>query len=285
MKLAIVTDSTSDLSEEELSRLGVARVPLYVSFRGETFRDWVDIDPDTIIRGVSEGADLPSTSQPSPEDFARAYRRAVEGGAEAVLAITLSAELSGTHQSATAARDAVDVPVHVFDSRSASLGLGGMVRAAARLERRGAALDEIEGKLADVRDSTFIVFTVATFEYLQKGGRIGRASALVGSLLNIKPLLTLEDGVIVPLSRARGMNKAVQEMVNRLHAYASDRPGEHVTVDYIHAQDPLAAERLEQAVEAAGVPAEPGGFYQIGAVLTSHAGPGTFGLIARVEPD
>jgi len=285
MNLAIVTDSTSDLTEEELSRLGVTRVPLYVRFRGETYRDWIDIEPGTIIAGVAAGADLPSTSQPSPEDFAAAYRQAVQDGAEAILTITLSEDLSGTYQSAMAARDAVEVPVHVFDTRSASLGIGGMVRAAVRLKERGAAPEEIETALAGMRDSTFIVFTVATFDYLQKGGRIGRASALVGSLLNIKPLLTLEDGKLAPLTRARGMKKALQEMVERFRSYASEQTGKRVTVDYIHIQDEAAVERLREAVDAAGVAAEVSGYYQIGPVLTSHVGPGTFGLIARVEPD
>jgi len=285
MKLAIVTDSTSDLTEEELARLNVTRVPLYVRFRDETYRDWVDIDPATIIAGVSEGADLPTTSQPSPEDFASAYRKAVEDGAEAVLAIILSAELSGTYQSAVAAKDAVDVPVHVFDTRSASLGVGALVRAAVRLRERGATLDEIETAVAGMRDSTFIVFTVANLDYLVKGGRIGRASAMVGSLLNIKPLLTLEDGVLEPLTRARGMKKALQEMVSRFKAFADGHAGERVSVDYIHIQDHAAVERLKEQVDAAGVAAESGGFYQIGAVLTSHVGPGTFGLIARVEPN
>ncbi len=285
MKLAIVTDSTSDLHEDELARLGVTRVPLYVSFRGETYRDWVDIEPAEIIAGVAEGAELPTTSQPSPEDFAGAYRAAVEGGAEAILAITLTAELSGTYQSAVAGSEAVTVPVHVFDTRSASLGIGAMVRAAVRMNERGASLQAIEDALALMRDTTFIVFTVATFDYLQKGGRIGRASALVGSLLNIKPLLTLEDGKIAPLTRARGMKKALQEMVDRLRAYAASQAGRRVSVDYIHIQDPQAVERLKAAVDAAAVPVEAGGFYQIGAVLTSHVGPGTFGLIARVEPD
>lgn len=284
MNLAIVTDSTSDLHQDELDRLGIRRVPLYVSFRGETQRDWIDIEPEAIIAGVAEGADLPTTSQPSPEDFASAYREAVAGGADAIVVITLSSELSGTYQSAVTASDQVDAEVLVFDSRSASLGHGAMARTAARMRDAGASLDAIRAGLEHMRDSTLIVFTVASFDYLQKGGRIGRASALVGSLLNIKPILTLADGRIEPLARARGMRKALQEMVERLRGYVAEHADEHVTVDYIHIRDPEAVERLKQAVDAAGVDVEFNGFYEIGAVLTSHVGPGTFGLIARSEP-
>jgi len=284
MNLAIVTDSTTDLHAEELEQLGILRVPLYVTFKGDTYRDWLDIEPAAIIRGVAEGADLPSTSQPSPEDFASAYRAAVEEGADTILVITLSAELSGTYQSAVAASEAVSARVVVFDSRSASLGHGAMARMAARLRDRGASFEEIEAGLAGMRDNTFIAFTVASFDYLQKGGRIGRASAMVGSLLNIKPILTLVDGLLEPLTRTRGMKKAVQEMVDRLAAFAAARPGETLTVDYIHVEDRSAVERLRAAVEQKGVEVSFSGFYRIGAVLTSHVGPGTFGMIARSEP-
>jgi len=284
MNLAIVTDSTADLHEDELERFGILRVPLYVSFKGETYRDWLDIEPSTIIAGVADGADLPSTSQPSPEDFAAAYRAAVEKGADTILAVTLSSELSGTYQSAVAASDSVNAQVTVFDSRVASLGHGAMARTAARLRDRGASLEEILAGLEHMRDNTFIVFTVASFDYLQKGGRIGRASALVGSLLNIKPILTLEEGLLAPLTRVRGMRKALQEMVERFHGFAREHPDGRISVDYIHIEDEAAVDRLRDAVEAAGIDATFNGIYQIGAVLTSHVGPGTFGLIARSEP-
>ncbi len=284
MNLAIVTDSTADLHEDELERFGILRVPLYVSFQGETYRDWLDLEPATIIAGIADGADLPSTSQPSPEDFAAAYRTAVDKGADTILVVTLSSELSGTYQSAVAAGDAVDADVTVFDSRVASLGHGAMARAAARMRDRGASLEEIVAGLEHMRDSTFIVFTVASFDYLQKGGRIGRASALVGSLLNIKPILTLEEGRLAPLTRVRGMRKALQEMVERFQAFAQDHPDGRLSVDYIHIEDEAAVDRLRSAVEAAGIDATFNGTYQIGAVLTSHVGPGTFGLIARSEP-
>lgn len=283
MKLAIITDSTCDLTRSELDDLDVQRVPLYISFQDSTYRDWEDITPADIIAGVTEGADLPTTSQPSPQDFVAAYRRAVEAGAEQILCLTISAELSGTYQSANLAREEVAVPVTVIDSRGASLGLGDMVKKAAELRERGASLETIVGALEHIRDSNFVLFTVATLEFLQKGGRIGRAGALLGSLLNIKPILTLKEGRIEPLGRARGNKKALRELVSQVQAYRRDHPGELV-INFLHIQDAEAARTLKEEIEAAGIAYSGGEIYEIGAVITSHVGPGTYGLYLHTEP-
>lgn len=280
MNLAIIIDSTCDLDAAELERLRVTRVPLYVNFQGKTHRDWLDIKPSDIIAGVSGGAALPTTSQPSPEDFARAYAAAESSGADTILVITITSELSGTFQSATIAKEQAKAAVHVFDSRAASLGHGEMARAAAGLRDAGAGIEEILAALAVIRDTNLVVFTVGTMEYLQKGGRIGRASAFLGSLLNIKPLLTLEDGKIAPLSRARGLRKAQQEMVDRLKAYAAELGGRPV-VNFIHIQDEAAANGLRQAATEAGIDFELAGVHEIGAVIGSHVGPATFGFYAH----
>lgn len=284
MKLAIVTDSTCDLTAEELAKLKVEAVPLYVSFRGETYRDWIDITPAAIIEGVAAGADLPTTSQPSPQDFANAYARAVESGADTVLCITISSAMSGTYQSATIAAETAGVPLTVFDGRHASIGHGEMVRVAARLRDAGASLEDIVRAIETIRDTNFLAFTVGTMEYLQKGGRIGRASAFVGSLLSIKPILTLEEGKVAPLTRARGLKKAQQEMVDRIKAYVEASPGP-VVLNLIHVQDPAAADGLRQAIDAAGVTYRFGGFHEIGAVVASHVGPNTFGFYAHLATD
>lgn len=283
MKLAIVTDSTCDLSKEQLEHMDVRAVPLYVSFQGKTVRDWLEIVPADIVAGVAAGAELPSTSQPSPEDFATVYRELIAEGYDAILVLTLSAELSGTFQSATLAAPDVQAKVHVFDTRSASMGLGAMVRRASAMRAEGATVDAILAEMAGMRDSTFVLFTVASLEYLQKGGRIGRASAMLGSLLNLKPLLTLTDGKIEPVARARGTRKAIQEMVTRFKAFASEHAGDSITVDYIHVLDTDSADAVRHAVEAAGIGAHDQGNYEIGAVLATHTGPGAFGLIARPE--
>lgn len=281
--IAIVTDSTCDLPASELERLGVRRVPLYVNFKGEVYRDWEGISPKEIVEGVAAGAGLPTTSQPSPQDFEAAFREAAEAGADEILCLTISSELSGTFQSANLAREAAGVPVTVFDSRHASIGLGDMVKKAAALRDRGAGLAEMVAAAEHIRDSNFVLFSVGTLEYLQKNGRIGGAQALVGSLLNIRPILTLEAGKVQPLGRARGTKKALREMVSRTEAYAKSHPGT-LHISFIHIQDPEAAETMRQELRASGLAFEDGGTYEIGAVIAAHAGPGTFGMYMHTEP-
>ena len=283
MPLAIVTDSTCDLPAGELERLEVHRVPLYVSFRGATYRAWSDFHPADIVAGVEEGADLPTTSQPSPKDFENAYREAVDGGADQVLCITITSELSGTFQSANLATEEVDAPVTVFDSRAASIGLGDMVRKAAEMRAAGADLEAIMGALEHIRDTNYLMFSPATLEYLQKGGRIGRAQALMGSLLNVRPILSLRDGSIEPVGRVRGNKKLLKELVANLKSYAAEatRP---LRVSFVHIQDPEAARSLKEAVDEAGIEYTSGGYYEMGAVIATHVGPGTYGYYAHTDP-
>jgi DegV family protein with EDD domain len=284
MKLAIVTDSTCDLSAEELARLEVKRVPLYVSFRGETYRDWLEISPKEIMEGVQAGADLPTTSQPSPQDFEAAYQEARSAGADEIICITISSELSGTYQSANIAKQSSSIPVTLFDSRAASIGLGEMVKKAAGLRDSGANAARIVSALEAIRDSNLPLFTVATLDFLQKGGRIGRASALLGSILNIKPILSLEDGKIIPLGRARGNKKALAELVAQVRK-RRERFAGTLVLNFLHVQDPAAAEQVRAAIDGAGIEYRGGDVYEIGAVVASHVGPGTYGLYMHVEPE
>lgn len=283
MTLAIVTDSTCDLPAEQFERLDVRRVPLYVSFQGETYRDWIDINPKDIVAGVEEGADLPTTSQPSPKDFENAFREAAEAGADQVLCITLTAELSGTYQSAHLASAEVDVPVTLFDSRAASIGLGDMVIKAAEMRDQGASVEDIVSALEQIRDTNFLRFSPATLEYLQKGGRIGRAQALMGSLLNVRPILSLNDGKVEPVGRVRGSKKLIRELVANLQEYAANASGP-IRASFVHIQDPDAARTLKEAVDEAGIEYQGGDVYEMGAVIAIHVGPGTYGYYAHVSP-
>ncbi len=278
--LAIVTDSTCDLNPAELAALDVHRVPLYVAFRGKTHKDWVEIAPKDIIAGVQAGADLPSTSQPSPEDFAVAYRSAREQGATEILVVTISSELSGTFQSANLAAKDAGVPVSIVDSRGASAGVGWLVRQAAELRAAGKPVADIVATLDRLKVDQMVLFSVGTLAYLQKGGRVSRISALLGGMLNIRPILTLDDGKIVPAAKARGTKKAIAEIVDRVRAHAAAHPGALV-LDFLHIQDEPAAQTLRQAIKDAGIEFRDGQVYEIGAVIAAHVGPGTFGVYAH----
>lgn len=277
MSLKIITDSTCDMTMQELDSLSVSRVPLSVAFKDKTWLDWEEITPADIIRGVSAGADLPSTSQPSPEAFAEKYREAAEAGATELLVITISSDLSGTFQSATLAAQETDLAVTVFDSRAASVGVAHLVKRAAALRDEGLDVAAMLPALERVRDTNRPFFSVGGLEYLQKGGRLGRAAAVIGGLLNIKPILSVVDGKISVEGRARGSKKAVAEMVALTRAQADSQPG-RLFITFLHVQDPAAAQQVKDAVDAAGIKYDGGDIYEIGAVIASHVGPGTRGL-------
>jgi DegV family protein with EDD domain len=283
MKLGIVTDSTCDLTVQELSQLSVERVPLYVNFKGGMHKDWLEINPKDIIQGVAGGAAMPSTSQPSPQDFENAYKKVIAAGADTILCITISSGLSGTFQSANVAKANVSVPVTVFDSKAASVGLGDMVKKAATMRDGGASLEHIVKALEHIRDSNFVLFTVDTLDFLQKNGRIGRAQALLGGLLNIKPLLSVKEGKVEPVGRARGTKKAIKELIDQIQNYKGTHTGEMV-ITFLHVQDAGAADTLRGAVKEAGITFKDGGTYEIGAVIATHVGPGTFGMYIHTEP-
>ncbi len=282
MNLAIITDSTCDLPAEKLKTLGVARVPLYVNFRGEVFKDWLEIGPKEIAEGVQGGADMPTTSQPSPQDFTNAYQEAVRNGADEILCITISSELSGTYQSANVAKESVDVNVHVFDSQAASVGIAMLVQRAVKMRDEGQDRDAIMREMERMRDQSLLRFTVGSLDFLQKNGRIGGAQALLGGLLKIKPILGLVEGRVEPVGRVRGEKKARSEIVSQTQAYASKEGGTPV-VYFLHIQDPEAAGELQKQLEASGLEFRNAGTYEIGAVIASHVGPGTYGVYLYTE--
>lgn len=275
--LAIITDSTCDLPADELRDLHIRRVPLYVNFRGEVLKDWLEITPGDIVAGVSAGAAIPSTSQPSPQDFINAFQAAVTQGATEILCITISSKLSGTYQSATVAAEELEVPVHVFDTLAASLGIAMMLKRAAVMRDEGADAGAILGELERIRAAAMLRFTVGTLEYLKKNGRIGGAGALLGSLLNIKPILAVLDGRVESVGRVRGSKKALETMVKDFREVAAQ--GTPV-VYFLHIQDLPAAEALKQELVNTGVAFTDSGTYEIGAVIATHVGPGTFGFYA-----
>ncbi len=278
MTIAIVTDSTSDLDPGLREQHGIRSVPLYVLFDGKMHKDGIDITPADLFKGLKEGKKTPSTSQPSPAEFAAVYREALQG-ADQVLSVHISGQLSGTVGSARLAAQEFGDRVTVVDSRSVSMGLGMQVLRAAQRAREGRTVAEIVAELERVAAKADIRFTVDTLEFLRINGRIGGAQALLGSLLNIKPILTVKNGRVESGGRVRGHKKAIADIVDHVRRYVEGNGGARVAfLSTVGGEDYLREVR-------AGLGAlkfEDMGDHQIGAVVATHAGPGTVG--ATLEP-
>lgn len=277
MKIGLVTDSTSDLPPAQAQALGVQVVPLYVNFKGKVYRDWVEIKPADIFEGVRAGAELPSSSQPSPQDFKEAYEKALQS-ADHVLSIHISSKLSGTAQSAQLAASEFPGRITIFDSLAASQGIGMMVERAKEMLDQGADLRSVMTELERIRTDHKVLFSLATLEYLKKNGRIGGAQALLGSLLGIKPILTIKEGRVEPVTRARGEKKALAEMVEGFKAWAQGR--KRIRIYYLYNGDASAVEAFRQTVRGLGLPVEEHSSSEVGAVISTHTGPGVYGFYA-----
>jgi DegV family protein with EDD domain len=277
MNIAVITDSTSDLPANIVSDLGVTVVPLYVNFKGALHKDGVEIKTRDILIGVKEGAAMPSTSQPTPADFQKAYEAALQTH-DHVFGIYISSKLSGTLQSAElAARDFAG-RVTSFDSLSSSLSMGMMVERAVRLGRAGASITQLEHTLGLVRSKMALRFSVGTLDFLRKNGRIGGAQALLGGLLNIKPILHLVDGRIEKAGQARGAQKALADVLEVAKAYKAQYG--RVRASYVYTDLPDVAADIRHACTAVGI--EEWATSQVGAVVASHVGPGTYAMF--LEP-
>jgi DegV family protein with EDD domain len=221
-------------------------VPLYVRFGEESFRDYVELDPHGFYERLRAASELPTTSQPTPQDFITVYHALT--GYERIYSLHISAKLSGTFQSASLAAAEDGDRVRLVDTESASVGIGMLAVAIQELLERGTTDDEIEALVELYKEHSGILFTVDTLEFLAKGGRIGRGKALMGSLLNVKPILAIEDGEVVPVTRARGRGKAFEEFRKRFEEATTDGPGLAVGIAHAEAED--AVEQLRGIVLA-----------------------------------
>ena len=271
---ALVLDSTADFPDAQIRFPNMRVVPLYVRFGEESFRDYVELDPRDFYRRLREADELPTTSQPTPQDFVSTYHAL--SGYERVYSLHISSKLSGTFQSATIAAAEEAERIRLVDTESVSIGVGMLAIAIQELLAGGTTDEEIEALIEQHRERAGILFTVDTLEFLAKGGRIGRAKALMGSLLNVKPILAIADGEVVPLTRARGRAKAFEEFRKRFEAATTDGPGLAVGIAHAEAED--AVEQLREIVLAARPQAEVKLVTSLGAVVGTHAGPGTVGF-------
>ncbi len=274
-KVRIVTDSTADIPEEIRQRLGISMVPLKVLFGEETFLDAVTIKSEGFYEKLAQASALPTTSQPSPVEFSDVYQRLLEEDAEApIISLHLSAALSGTYQSAFIAQSMLEeeADLTILDSKSASYGFGMRVVKAAEMAQAGESKERIIEEIERLANGTELYFLVDTLEYLQKGGRIGKASALIGSILNIKPILSLDpDGVVLAVDKVRGTKKAMARIVELLKKTYGDEPVGMTMAYSLHKE--TAGELYELLKSQFNVQAV--SWTTIGAVIGTHTGPGT----------
>jgi DegV family protein with EDD domain len=272
---AIVLDSTADFPEAPTRFPNWRVVPLYVRFGEESYRDYVELGPDDFYTRLRTADELPTTSQPTPGDFLAAYEDL--SGYERIYSLHISSKLSGTFDSARMAAGQLDGDrVRTIDSKTASAAVAMLGLAVQRRLDRGTTDDEIEQLVERYRREAELLFTVDTLEFLQKGGRIGRAAAMAGQLLHIKPILTIADGEVLPVKRVRGNQKALQEFARAFRERSAD--GEGLRVGIAHADAPDRVETLRALVEDIRPHAQIEVVTTLGAVVGTHAGPGTVGF-------
>lgn len=279
--IRIITDSTCEASPTILNHPRVTVVPLYVIFGQESYRDTVDMTREQFWAYLPQSNVLPTTSQATPAQFEAPFRAFTEGGDE-VIAITLSGKLSRTYESALAAREALPgAPISVIDSRSISVGLGLMLEAAVEMAEAGASRAAITARLEQMRDQVRILFALQTLEYLQRGGRIGKAQAFVGTLLQFKPLLSITDGEVHPAARVRSMSKAIETMQDLLLQQVPAR-GANVRIGVTHANAADAAAEIATVLSKQFATAHVF-TCMLGPVIGTHVGPGTVGAAVYGE--
>jgi DegV family protein with EDD domain len=280
--VAVVTDSTAYLPPELLERYSIAVVPLYVILAGSSGTEGGSVGPADVARVLGTRGGRVSTSRPTPGDFVAAYRRLLDAGADRLVSIHLSAELSGTWDAARLAASQVgEHIVTVVDSRSAAMGNGFAVLAAARAAAAGADADAVADAARRTAAATRTFFVVDTLEHLRRGGRIGAAAALLGSALAVKPVLHVADGQVVPLERVRTSGRALNRLVQLAADLAGDRP---VSAAVHHLAAPERAQRLADQL-AARLPGLRELFVsELGAAVGAHVGPGAVGVVVDPTP-
>lgn len=273
--VAIVTDSTAYLPQEALTRHRITVVPLAVVIGDEALEEGTEVSAPAVARALQRRKPV-TTSRPSPEEFAAAYRAVAESGATEIVSLHLSAEFSGTYDAALLAGADAPVPVRVVDTAMVAMALGFPVLSAAEAAEAGGSADEIVAAAEKRASDTSAYFYVDTLDYLRRGGRIGAAQALLGSALAVKPLLQLDEGRIQLLEKVRTASKALARLEEIVVERAGTRPVD-IAVHHLAAADRASAlaERLRARVPGLNTLV----LSEVGAVIGAHTGPGLLGAV------
>lgn len=271
----IVTDSTLDLQKDEIKQLNITVVPLSVTMQGKSYLDGVDITSEEFSKFLTENDEIPQSSQPAVGEFAKVYDEAGKDGSK-VLSIHMSSGMSGTYASAVQASELTETDVKVIDSGFISVALGFQVREAAQLANAGESREMIIERINHVKERTSLYIMVDTLDYLVKGGRIGRGRAFLGSLMKIKPIASLDDGVYTPASKVRTHMQMIKFMKNKFQEEAAGKTVKGIGIAQADAK--ALAEQLKTTI------AEISGFDEISIVettpiISTHTGPGALALM------
>jgi DegV family protein with EDD domain len=275
--LKVIADSTCNLSQETLDEYDIRIAPIPIQFGDETFEEGVDIDRDLFYKKIEETGIIPTSSQPTPAWFGRYYKELHQQG-HSILVVTVTGKHSGTFNSATMAKSlAPEADVHVFDSKSISLGTGWMVLEAVRAIKAGVAQSDVVNRIETIRERAKLFMTPATLKYLQMSGRVGTLQGALASLLSIKPIIHLKDGLLEVMGNVRTRGKSLDQLIDRLEeAVGTTAP---VNLAVIHArarEEGLSV--LERAKDVFNV--QEALFGDLVASLSAHGGPGIIGLFA-----
>ena len=279
--VAIVTDSAADLMPEVAAAAGITVVPLAVTFGSESFRAGVDLSTDAFWeRMLAPAAPFPTTAAASPGDFRDAFEARFAEGADAVVCVAISGRLSGTLKSATIARDMLpDREVHVVDSRTASMGHGLLALMAAGMASEGRTGTEVAGEVEARIPDVDLFVALDTLEYMRRGGRLSATQAAIGSLLSVKPIVTVRDGLVEPLERVRTRSKARE----RVLALLTERPAERVAILYTPPADHGSFRQDVIARMTGGIEPEHVSVQPVGPSVGPHLGPGCLGGVVLLR--
>jgi len=276
MTIRIVTDSTSDLPSALARELDITIVPVYVSLRGRSYRDGIDISLDEIYQKMIDGGTPVTTSQPSPADFAEAYQRVMKE-ADQIVSISLTSKLSGVYNSALQGREMVGGKgrIEVIDSASISMGMGLIAVAAARKAQAGASLPSILAVSREAVEHVHIWGVFDTLKYVLRSGRLGRATALIGNLLNVKPIITMKSGELYPSGIVRNRAKGIDRLIDNFKGFLDVEE-----VGIVHSTTPEEAQTLKSRLSAV-LDSRRIHISRLGPALGAHGGPGTLVLALR----
>ena len=276
MALRILVDSTFDFTPEQLELTGIEVVRLHVNFGGEDFVDGVDITPEGFYERLIESDALPTTSQAAPADFAEAFERLTANGDELVC-LTISSKLSGTYQSAMIAAADFEGRVRVVDTLNVALGAQILARYALRLASGGQSMDEVAGELERVKGRVHIIALLDTLEYLKRGGRISAAAAAVGGVFSIKPVITIRDGAVAVIGKARGSKNGENLLSQLIEKYGVDFSMPYV-LGYTGLSDALLQKYKADSARLWVGYAKDLPVSIVGSVVGTHAGPGAIAV-------